>query len=195
MPEHIRGLERDHRGYPIPWFVHRPADGSIDFRVMDPNHMLLSVRNRLCWVCGKPHDEGVVAFIGGPLSTAQGIYADPPSHLDCAMFSVKVCPFLAIPTAKHREANLPGHATVIPGVITQNPEVFGVLITDDYHFVGVHIKANPPSAIHWYCGGKPASRVQVKAAIQAGLRRDDVRNNLLAAQIRKLSRNLPLPVF
>ena len=36
VPTRIARLERDPRGYPIPWFVDRPAGGSIDFRVMDP---------------------------------------------------------------------------------------------------------------------------------------------------------------
>lgn len=194
MPETLRELERDRRGYPIPWFVARPANGQIDFRVMDPDHLVMAVQDRLCWVCGKRHDKEV-AFIGGPLSTAQGLYADPPAHIDCALFSVKVCPFLAIPTAKRREAKLPEH-TVTTGVIMKNPEVFGILITDAYRFVGSNIiKANPPSAIHWYCEGKPASRVLVKAAIHAGLQSKEVRTSPSAAQIRKLSRNLSLPVF
>lgn len=193
MLETLRELERDRRGYPIPWFVARPANGPIDFRVMDPDHLLNAVHDRLCWVCGKRHHKDV-AFIGGPLSTVQGLYADPPAHLDCAMFSIKVCPFLAIPTAKRRQAKLPDHI-VIADVMIENPKVFGVLITDEYHFVGSSIKAGSPSAIQWYYEGKPASRVRVKAAIHAALQSDVVRTNPAAPQIRKLSRNVSLPVF
>jgi hypothetical protein len=52
MPARIARLERDPRGYPIPWFVDRPADGGIDFRVMDPQWFLQTAKERRCCVCG-----------------------------------------------------------------------------------------------------------------------------------------------
>lgn len=194
IPENIRRLERDRRGYPIPWFVFRPEDGSIDFRVMHPDRFILAVRARLCWVCGQPHGAKA-AFIGGPLSTAQGLYADPPAHIECAEFSVRVCPYLAIPSAQRREANIPGHTTTFGGdAVLANPGVFGIAVSDGFTMAGRNIQAMPASEIRWYCQGKPARRIQIKEAMSRSLQDEKVRRHPHFIQIRKLMRALPLPM-
>jgi hypothetical protein len=145
MPDRIARLERDFRGYPIPWFVNRPADSSIGFRVMDPKRFDHAARESRCWVCGDRLGK-FIAFVGGPLSTAQRLYADPPMHVDCAEFSVKVCPFLAIPTAHRREVNKPGKC--LENKWGQNPEVTEVLVTTSYSMLpGVVLLANEPRDI------------------------------------------------
>lgn len=109
-PDPIAAFERDHRGLPIPWFVRRPVDGKIDFRVMDTNRHRQPLLERRCCVCGKLLDKEMV-FVGGPLSATQRLYPDPPAHPKCAEISVKVCPFLAVLTAHRREATKPDDLT------------------------------------------------------------------------------------
>lgn len=128
VPGRIARLERDPRGYPIPWFVHRRANGAIDFRVMDPQRFIQATRGHRCWVCGDRLGK-FIGFVGGPLSAAQRRYADPLAHVDCAEFSARVCPFLAIPTTQRREANKPAHVEITgrEAMVMKNHEVTGIL--------------------------------------------------------------------
>ncbi len=195
MPESIAALERDHRGLPIPWFVRRPANGPIDFRVMDTNRHQQALKERRCWVCGEPLGKEM-AFVGGPLSAAQRLYSDPPAHPDCAEFSAKACPFLAIPTAHRREANKPADLECIPGQVATNPEVVGILITDGFEPLGRGVtRANPAIRILWYHEGRQASRREIKAAIHAAFQREEVRSSPDAARIRRMARELPIPTY
>jgi hypothetical protein len=143
MPMSIAGLEQDRRGYPIPWFVPRPADGRIDFRVMDPGKFALAVKGRLRWFYGQLQNE-TLAFAGGPLSAAQRLYSDPPAHLECAEFSAQVCPFLTIPTAQRREANKPAMLEYTPGQIAANPGVVAILLTGGVLYEGADHNPGQP---------------------------------------------------
>ena len=193
MPERIARLDRDPRGYPIPWFVHRPAEGSIDFRVMDPARLHQAIREHRCWVCGDRLGK-TIAFVGGPLSAAQRLYADPPMHVNCAEFSVKVCPFLAIPTAQRREANKPAHVEMAGEQVVENPEVIGVLITTGYTKLpnGV-LLANEPRDIYWFHQGRSASRSEVQQAIGAAADRDEVKRHRSGDEIVRRLMTLLLP--
>ena len=195
MPERIARLERDPRGYPIPWFVHRPADGPIDFRVMDPVRFQRAIREHRCWVCGDRLGK-YIAFVGGPLSAAQRLYADPPMHVDCAEFSAKVCPFLAIPTAQRREANKPAHVEITDrdATVMENPEVTGVFITTGYRKMpnGI-LLANESREIRWFHEKRPASRSEVQQAVDDAAERDEVKRNLNRDEIVRKLRMLPLP--
>src|SRR5271166_4447128 len=177
MPDRIARLERDPRGYPIPWFVHRPADGTIDFRVMDPRRFVQAVKERRCWVCGDRLGK-FIAFVGGPLSAAQRLYADPPSHVECAEFSAKVCPFLSIPTAQRREANKPAHVAMPGQQIMENHEVTGMLITTGYSMLPQGaLAADEPREIRWFHQGRPATRSEVQHAIEIARDRDEVKRH------------------
>lgn len=193
MPDRIARLERDPRGYPIPWFVHRPADGTIDFRVMDPERFVLAVKERRCWVCGDRLGK-FIAFVGGPLSAAQRLYADPPSHVECAEFAAKVCPFLTIPTARRREANKPAHVEMSGQQVIENPEVTGILIATGYSGLpqGV-LLAKEPREIRWFHQGRPAKRSEVQHAIQIACERDEVKHHPNGQEIVRKLNMLPLP--
>lgn len=194
MPDRIARLERDPRGYPIPWFAHRPADGTIDFRVMDPGRFVLAVKEHRCWVCGDRLGK-FIAFVGGPLSAAQRIYSDPPSHVECAAFSAKVCPFLTIPTAQRREANKPAHVEMPGQQVIENHEVTGIPITIGYSMLpqGV-LTAKEPREIRWYHGGRPAKRSEVQHAIQIARERDEVKHHRNGQEIVRKLNMLRLPV-
>jgi hypothetical protein len=193
MPARIARLERDPRGYPIPWFVHRPADGTIDFRVMDPRRFIQATREHRCWVCGDRLGK-LFAFVGGPLSTAQRVYSDPPAHVECAEFSAKVCPFLTIPSALRREANKPAHVEIPGQHVAGNPEVTGILITKGYTPLGPGaLLAKGPREIRWFHQGRPATRAEVQHAIEIARGRDEVARHPNREEIIRKLNMLSLP--
>jgi hypothetical protein len=119
LTERIAKLPIDERGYPVPAFVQwivkegnevRPASpdepGAYpDFRIVDPAHMLKCVKEHTCWVCGEK--LGVHrAYVIGPMCAINRNSAEPPSHVECAEWSVKGCPFLSRPNMKRREDEL-----------------------------------------------------------------------------------------
>jgi hypothetical protein len=193
MPARIARSERDPRGYPIPWFVHRPANGAIDFRVTDPKRFAQAVKQHRYWVCGEPLGK-FLAFVGGPLSAAQRLFADPPAHVDCAEFSARVCPFLAIPTAQRREANKPLHMEMPGQHVTANHEVTGILITTDYSVLpqGMLV-ASEPREIRWFHEGRPATRSEVQHAIDVAHERGEVKLHPQASTILRKLATPPLP--
>jgi hypothetical protein len=137
-----------------------------------------------------------MAFVGGPLSAAQRLYSDPPAHPECAVFSAKVCPFLAIPAARRREANKSADLEYIPGQVATNPEVFAILISDGFASMGMGVvRANQAIRVLWYHEGRLASRREIKAAICVALQREEVRSSRNAAEIRRLTRELPIPAY
>jgi hypothetical protein len=47
-------------------------------------------------------------------------------------YAVRACPFLLLPKAQRREANLPEGVTVLPGHTARNPAVAMLWLTDSY---------------------------------------------------------------
>lgn len=102
LPERIAQLPKDERGYPIT-FTTAIIDGKPDFRVLDPEKQVRCMVARLCAICGQ-HIEGNVYFIGGPKIAIYGLALDPAMHLECATFSLNVCPHLALRNSQFRTA-------------------------------------------------------------------------------------------
>jgi hypothetical protein len=97
IPKIMRTLERDERGYPIPFIVQRDLKGLPVFTVNDDRVVLTCVKKRLCSICGKRLQESW--FVSGSRSflSVRGAFVDPPVHLECAEYALQVCPFLAAP--------------------------------------------------------------------------------------------------
>lgn len=97
LPARIAALERDHRGYPIPYIVLRDAEGKAIFAVNDIERTWQAVDDNLCHICGQQL-EAQPWFVGGPGSAFangdDGIYNDGPMHHECLHFALKVCPHL-----------------------------------------------------------------------------------------------------
>lgn len=120
MPPGIARLPRDRRGFPVPWvscwdhdgshLTPEPADihmGAYLVQVMaaecshvagqgEPKLAELCAANqrigmtqRRCDACGE-HIPGEAHFIGA--ITAIDRYREPPLHLECAVYSLQVCP-------------------------------------------------------------------------------------------------------
>jgi hypothetical protein len=99
IPDKMKDLPVDDRGYPIPWTVLRgPSDGKPHFAINVEELRLKSIRERLCPICGVRLYRGFW-FVGGPGSALHphGAYIDPPLHKECAEYALKVCPYLAAP--------------------------------------------------------------------------------------------------
>jgi len=172
MPPRIAKLPRDHRGFPIPWFVAKLPDGTRDFRIAEGYKNELAVRNKLCWVCGERLGR-YMAFVIGPMCVVNRVTAEPPCHLDCAEFSATACPFLIRPRMRRNENDLPeGHRAPPGEFLTRNPGATCVYTTLDYRRFdagnGKLIKLGEPTDVQWFAEGKAATRNQVRASIDSG---------------------------
>ena len=92
MPESWQKLEKENRGFPKPIFL-ITRDGECDFRGMDARVVHDLARNRLCGICGDPLRYWI-AFVGGPMSTKNRVYTDPPFHPECARAAIRICPYM-----------------------------------------------------------------------------------------------------
>lgn len=151
IPERMKHLPRDARGYPVPVLVLRDTDGKPHFAINDNDVWMHVVKNDLCAICGKPHDE-LRWFVGGPGSafSPQGAYIDPPLHKECAEYALQVCPYLALPKYMKSVGDrtldkdkLPGGAILVDNtMIPSRPEVFVGLAAR-----GTKIVVSPPSQL------------------------------------------------
>src|SRR6516164_3611940 len=97
LPDKLKHLPIDERGYPVPWFVDW-VDGKPEFRAMDGRKFRDAIKKRLCWVCGDRLGINL-AFLAGPMCGINRTSAEPPSHYICAAWSARNCPFLNNPHA------------------------------------------------------------------------------------------------
>lgn len=154
-------LPVDRRGYPVPWFVYRdPRTGEYDFRVMEAGRIIEAVKMARCWITGRPFGGEDFAFVVGPMCVFSGRSAEPPSTIEAAAYAARVCPFLAIPSAKRREAGLDQLPVgELPGVaIKSNPGITAVVVCHDYrvHEVGngVLFSMGKARTIRWFTEGR-----------------------------------------
>jgi hypothetical protein len=171
LPPRMRALPVDSRGYPVPYFVDW-IDGMPDFRVMDSRKLAACVYYKRCWICGEPLGQ-YKAFVIGPMCAVNRVSAEPPSHIDCAKFAAQACPFLALPKAVRREANMPEETQVSGIMLKRNPGVALVWVTRSFRTVlvdnGVLFDIGEPEQTFWYAEGRLASRAEVMASVESGL--------------------------
>lgn len=178
VPSRIKKLQKNEKGYPVPWFV-QWIDGKPDFRVMDSNKWIAAVKLKLCWTCGEPMGK-FKAFVIGPMCAVNRTSSEPPSHRECAEFSARACPFLTEPKRVRREAGMPPGWETVGGVsIRRNPGVALVWITKSYKVfrapgqegvkVGVLIEIGDPVKTLWFAEGREATYAEVMESIKTGL--------------------------
>jgi hypothetical protein len=176
VPESMRALPLDHRGFPVPWFVDW-VDGKPEFRAMDLRKKYRAVLERRCWVCGGYFTTRKRYFVVGPMCVLNRNTPEPPCHLDCAMFSVRGCPFLSMPKMVRRESGLPGPIVQSEGHIARNPGAIAIYYTREFEpycppgprtgdFL---IALGEPIDVTWWAEGRPATREQVLTSIDSGL--------------------------
>jgi hypothetical protein len=172
MPDRVRSLPVDRRGFPVPWFV-AWFDGEPDFRCVAAGKVETAVRQSLCWVCGRPLGK-YRTFVTGPLCAVNGVSAEPPSHRDCGEFSAKNCPFLTRPRMRRNDKNLRDDSPHPAGaMIDRNPGVALLWTTRSFRIVhvndGILFHVGPPDRVQWFAEGREATRAEVLASLESGL--------------------------
>lgn len=179
LPARLQLLPKDPRGYPVPWFVAKVND-RYDFRVMDPEKFAAAVKHRRCWTCGAALGKWL-AFVIGPMCAITRTISEPPSHRECAEWSIRNCPFLANPRFVRDHAELPEGVHEPAGFgLMRNPGIAVLWITRSYEVfrppyrragqTGLPlITVGEPESVTWWREGRPASRAEVDASINGGL--------------------------
>lgn len=173
MPPSIAALPRDERGYPVPWFV-AWIDGKPEFRVADGKKFGAAVRQKRCWVCGEPLNPTQHVFVIGPMCCINRTTSEPPCHAECAEFSAINCPFLSMPHAARREANIPEGTTVAGEPIRRNPGVTCLWYCKGYEMFndgrgGILFELPGPAKVRWYREGRDALRAEIMESINSGI--------------------------
>ena len=176
LPARVARLPQDKHGRPVPWFV-AWIDGVPDFRIVARNKVTEAVHFAKCFICGDDLGRWLT-FPVGPMCTINRTAPEPPNHKDCAIYAAQVCPFLARPGMRRREAGLPeGHSltTHAPGVaIKHNPGVTAIWTTRSQQpFAdgkgGLLFQMGDPEEVLWFAEGRPATRPEVLESMAAEL--------------------------
>jgi hypothetical protein len=179
VPVRMRSRPVSSKGYPVPWFVeHKDENGEWDFRVVHRKRYVEAHNKSLCWVCGQPLGR-FRTFVIGPMCAVNRVTSEPPTHRECAEWSVQVCPFLSAPRMRRNSADLPEGAGVknAPGImIDRNPGVSMLWHTERgcYHPMkvsnGFLFKLDEdPVDTAWFREGRPATRAEVMVSVDSGL--------------------------
>jgi len=178
LPRFMRGLPVDNRGYPVPWFVPL-LNGQPEFRGMDYEKFTRAVREHRCWVCGLP--RGVYCtFTVGPMCGVNRISSEPPSHLACARWSARNCPFLSNPRMVRREDEVSNNLRLAEdsaGVaIARNPGVVLLWINREFEIIPDAVKKGrylfimgKPEALEFWKERRSATPAEIEASIASGL--------------------------
>jgi hypothetical protein len=178
LPARMARLPRDRHGRPIPWFVHVDEAGVPDFRVIRARGIIDALHFEWCWVCGGKRGKHA-AFVVGPMCAVNRTSAEPPSHLECALYSAQACPFLTTPAMGRRERGIDTspegpHVNPAGTAILRNPGVALVWSTRTWHPFddgagGMLFDLGRPTGTSWWAHGRPATRGQVLNSIESGL--------------------------
>ena len=172
VPERMRKLPISDKGFPTPYFVGE-FEGKRDFRVIAPGAMAACYHKRICWLCGQPLGQ-YMAFVIGPMCSVNRISSEPPSHLDCANYAVRACPFLSRPKMRRNEEGVPSLQDRSAGIaIAHNPEATLIWVTKSYKPLkvsnGVLFQIGEPTQTMWFKEGRKATRAEIDASIAKGL--------------------------
>jgi len=176
LPERIKRLPVDKRGFPVPKFV-AWVDGEPDHRVVDGRRFAPAIKHRQCWICGEPLGRYYCSLIGC-MCAVNRVISEPPSHRECCEFAAQACPFLARPHAHRRAAGLPEDASDAAGHgLKRNPGVVCLWVSKEYPRVtrawagneGLLFMLKEPVETIWYREGRLATRQEVEDAILHGL--------------------------
>ena len=97
MPQQPKKLARrpQFRGMPVPFTAMIDKNGVPDFKTTDTRQWYKCAKEDLCGLCGRPNKKGAVVFIGGGVCKETLCFFDPGMHAACAIYALRVCPFLA----------------------------------------------------------------------------------------------------
>lgn len=144
---------------------------------MEPHKFIRAVREKLCWVCGQRLGVNL-CFVAGPMCGINRTSSEPPSHVECAQWSARNCPFLSNPQMVRREDEEINNAVLRDNAagfaITRNPGVAMLWKTRQYEVFktengGRLIQMGEPESVEWFAFGRPATREEVLQSIESGL--------------------------
>jgi hypothetical protein len=127
IPEMMKDLAKDARGYPIPYISVINKDGTPDFKKNDDVKAIMVLAQRRCTICGKKLYKDIW-MIGAAISVFRnmGAFIDSFVHEDCGRYSLQVCPFLSTTTYQ-----LSGKESEFKeGVSNRSPFMVFIKITD-----------------------------------------------------------------
>lgn len=190
LPDRLRRLPVDARGYPVPVFVQwyqlrpgadpeagEPGVGYPDFRVTDSRVLERCLHLKECWICGTPLGR-YHTFVAGAMCAVNRTSAEPPQHHDCATWSARACPFLSRPHAKRRPvADDRGTSKPAGIMLERNPGVTVVWTSrrdkpfkvPERHGGGILWHMGPPEHVEWWARGRSATRAEVMESIDTGI--------------------------
>lgn len=184
VPRRMRTLAKDARGYPVPFLVMVDKSGTPQFTINDHAKVHDCISKHLCAICGKRFDRNAMMhremwFVGGSrcFLHERGAFLDPPLHLECAEYALRVCPFLAasrymrrVDAKKLDPNNLPdGMAIVQEGfAMPRLPEIFGLGMTHRYRVIS---QGSSPVFVvddwrylEWWRAGEPVNAPETGVA-------------------------------
>ena len=175
IPKRMRTLERDPRGYPIPYIVMRDANGRPHFTINAYDRVKAAIRRKTCGICGYRLRESYW-FVGGKkcFTEPNGAFLDPAMHRECAEFALQTCPYLALPSYNKRIDDrtlspdaMPQGASIIGHVEVpdERPDVFGLGNTKSYRVVddmpgALVIVPGPWRYVEFWRHGAPVMRTE-----------------------------------
>lgn len=184
IPQRMRSLPFDRRGFPVPWFVQwfdhgKPSGsglGEPDFRVVDTRNLGMAIKHKRCWLCGQSLGT-FKCFVIGPMCAVNRINSEPPSHYDCAEFAMSACPFLSRPTMRRNEKGIPAGTVDAAGFpLGRNPGVMCLWTTKSYRPFsaeigkpGILFELGEPTNVEWFTQGRLARSAEVQHALATGL--------------------------
>jgi len=112
-----------YKGLIIPYIV-MVKDDKPYFKVNDTKIVYKCIINNLCSVCGGKLDNDIW-MIGGPKSAfhPQGAYIDIPVHKECAVYSLKTCPYMAYTQYTAKEGISETIKKTFPHLTLVNPTI------------------------------------------------------------------------
>jgi len=136
IPERMKHLPLDDRGYPIPYFV-PIVNGLPDFRFQDARKKEACRKFMKCSVCGGRLLDKDFWFIQGPNGLQNSIGSDEAMHEECAKFSIAHCPHLLYEKSDRRTSDVPGLTTML----RKKPEKIFLIQADKVYFIdAVHTR-------------------------------------------------------
>lgn len=176
------------RGHPVPFFVAwfdaagkevAAGEGVPDYKVINSKAMRTCFNNNRCWLCGQ-NLYRLRAHVIGPMCAINRTTSEPGSHIECASYAVRVCPFLSNPVARMAatEVKLKTHPGLMPPAgffLERNPGVACIWLSPRAKPMtvpggnGVLFQLPSPVSVSWWCKGREATRAEIVSSINGGL--------------------------
>ena len=89
----MRDGKRTWNGITIPYIL-KDFDEKPSFAELDPLKIREVLHKGLCGLCGFSLSARNAAWVGGSRHFRGELFGDPPMHIKCAHYAIKMCPFL-----------------------------------------------------------------------------------------------------